>query len=67
MSCRVLKPLSRKRFPRLLAPVDQDRRAAKTQVSPLVVNRIYFAQDLGLGSTGQQNPLKALLSKEFKL
>jgi hypothetical protein len=48
MSCRVLKPLPRKRFPRLFEPVEQDRPAAKTQVSPLVINRIYFAQDLEL-------------------
>ena len=48
MSCRGLKPLPRKQFPRLLAPVEQDRRAAKTQVSPLVVNRIYFTRNLEL-------------------
>ena len=48
MSCRVLRPLSRKRFPRLFEPVEQDRPAAKTQVSPLVVNRIFYARNLEL-------------------
>ena len=46
MSCRGLKPLPCKRLPRLLASVEQDRRAAKTQVSLLVINRVYFAQNL---------------------
>ena len=46
MSCRGLKPLPCKRFPRLFEPVEQDRRAAKTRFSPLVVNGIFYARNL---------------------